>query len=101
VVPPSVCARVIREANDYVSNLNAGVWGSVRQSSVKTTDVAIEDIPVLRGWLRDLCERKLWGIVEDRYPRLRDGMVVRGEDGGSRMRLHDAFIVRYDENDGR
>ena len=29
-----------------------GKWGTVRVSSVKTTDVAVEDIPRLRPWLR-------------------------------------------------
>ena len=40
-----------------------GVWGTVRQSSVKTTDVAVEDIPALRPWLRALLHTRLFPMV--------------------------------------
>jgi hypothetical protein len=68
----------------------------VRTSSVKTTDVAVEDIPRLRPWLRTLLESRLWPMLGAAYPVLADGSGLRdGSTGEWRLRLHDAFIVRY------
>lgn len=59
----------------------------------------MEDIPSLRPWLRELLRTKLYPLVAAAYPKLADGSTV-GELG-SRMRVHDAFIVRYDaDGDG-
>ena len=71
-----------------------GGWGTVRCSSVPTTDVAVEDIPVLRSWLRVLLATRLRPMLAACYPRLADGSTLGAR--GERLRVHDAFIVRYD-----
>lgn len=50
-------------ACSYHQEKLGGVWGTVRQSSVKTTDVAVEDIPKLRPWLRTLLHTRLFPMV--------------------------------------
>ena len=73
----------------------------MRKASVPTTDVAVEDVPRLRPWLRALTRRCLWPLLREAFPKLADGTTtVNKATGESRMRLHDAFIVRYDANDG-
>jgi hypothetical protein len=91
------CKRILEEVENYHVNEKNGKWGTVRTSSVKTTDVAVEDIPVLRPWLRCLTETRLWPMLHAAYPVLADGTKLFNENTGEwRIRLHDAFIVRYD-----
>jgi len=93
------CKRVLEEVDSFHDEFREGKWGTVRHSSVKTTDVAVEDIPALRPWLRDLLRTRLYPLVAAAYPQLADGSTPG--DGGNRIRVHDAFIVRYDaESDG-
>jgi hypothetical protein len=61
---------------------NGQQWGTVRHSSVKTTDVAVEDIPALRLWLRDLLRTRIYPLVAAAYPQLADGSTTG--DMGSR-----------------
>ena len=49
----------------------------VRDSSVVTTDVAVEEIPALRPWLRQLLATRLCPMIEACYPRLADGSRLR------------------------
>ena len=72
----------------------------VRDSSVVTTDVAVEDIPSLRPWLRQLLATRLCPMLEACYPLLADGSSLCDDHGRSRVRVHDAFIVRYDATAG-
>jgi len=93
------CKEVLRCVEAFHRDFRGGQWGTVRHSSVKTTDVAVEDIPALRPWLRDLLRTRLYPLVAAAYPQLADGSTPG--DLGNRMRVHDAFIVRYDaECDG-
>ena len=93
------CKRVLEEVDAFHRDFRDGKWGTVRHSSVVTTDVAVEDIPSLRPWLRDLLRTRLFPLVAASYPTLADGTTAGNL--GSRMRVHDAFIVRYDaESDG-
>ena len=48
------CGRVLEHVQQYIQEELGGVWSTVRKSSVPTTDVAVEDIPALRPWLREL-----------------------------------------------
>eukprot|EP00584_Thalassiosira_punctigera_P010301 CAMPEP_0172546906 /NCGR_PEP_ID=MMETSP1067-20121228/16568_1 /TAXON_ID=265564 ORGANISM="Thalassiosira punctigera, Strain Tpunct2005C2" /NCGR_SAMPLE_ID=MMETSP1067 /ASSEMBLY_ACC=CAM_ASM_000444 /LENGTH=548 /DNA_ID=CAMNT_0013333905 /DNA_START=75 /DNA_END=1718 /DNA_ORIENTATION=+ len=99
VLTPQECKLVLEEVHSFHNKFRKGKWGTVRHSSVKTTDVAVEDIPTLRPWLRDLLRTRLFPLVAAAYPQLADGSTPG--DMGDRMRVHDAFIVRYDaENDG-
>ena len=51
-----------------------------------------KDIPALRPWLRDLLKTRLYPLVAVAYPELADGSTL----DANRIRVHDAFIVRYD-----
>jgi len=99
VLTEEECKEVLGCVEAFHQDFRGGQWGTVRHSSVKTTDVAVEDIPALRPWLRDLLRTRLYPLLAVAYPRLADGSTP-GELG-NRMRVHDAFIVRYDaECDG-
>jgi len=99
VLTPDECKQVLNEVEAFHKDFRGGKWGTVRHSSVKTTDVAVEDIPALRPWLRDLLKTRLYPLVAAAYPTLADGSTPG--DMGNRMRVHDAFIVRYDaDKDG-
>ena len=100
LLTPLECSRVLSLVDSYVSLQLNGNWGTVRSSSVPTTDVAVEDVPELRPWLRTLLESRLFPLASAAYPLLADGStLVDSSTGLSRLRLHDAFIVRYDEKD--
>ena len=88
------CQWVTQQVEDFHTEHRHGKWGTVRHSSVKTTDVAVEDIPILRPWLRTLLKEKLYPLLAAAFPRLADGSTIGPR--GERMRVHDAFIVRYD-----
>lgn len=106
----SECEAVIRAVDSYVETTLGGKWGTVRRSSVKTTDVAVEDVPALRPWLRSLLSSRIFPMLASCFPRLADGgdmgrAHVSPDDGtivlsGHRLRVHDAFIVRYDARPG-
>ena len=96
----SECENVIKVVEEYHVSQLQGVWGTVRESSVKTTDVAVEDIPRLRPWLRCLLHTRIYPLLDAAYPRLADGSSIYDKDDGTcRMRVHDAFIVRYSSQD--
>lgn len=96
LMSPKECSAVLKIVDDYhTQNLN-GVWGTVRQSSVKTTDVAVEDIIPLRPWLLALMHSKIFPLLAVAFPKLADFSNLLNSDGTSRLKVHDAFIVRYD-----
>ena len=94
------CSNVCKIAEEHVRKHLGGEWGTVRSSSVKTTDIAVEDIPALRPWLKALMKRCLYPMLAETFPVLADGTTIIDANGKSRMRLHDAFIVRYDTSFG-
>lgn len=98
VLTAQECQHVIDVVNHYHDALHGGVWGTVRHSSVKTTDVAVESIPILREWLLELMYTRLHSMLGALFPRLADGTTLYDEHAPekSRIRIHDAFIVRYD-----
>ena len=141
LLSPAECSSVLRIVDQHHTQNLGGKWGTVRHSSVKTTDVAVEDIPALRPWLLALLHSKIFPLLSVAFPTLADGSTlvdtaattaattgttataatgtaaatttatVPTTDSGtatgaatmpavSRLRVHDAFIVRYDaEND--
>jgi hypothetical protein len=141
LLSPAECSSVLRIVDQHHTQNLGGKWGTVRHSSVKTTDVAVEDIPALRPWLLALLHSKIFPLLSVAFPTLADGSTLvdtaattaTTTDTGtaaattgttaatgtaaattakcaatttatvpavSRLRVHDAFIVRYDaEND--
>ena len=94
MLQPDECAGVVAAVDAHVASALGGVWGTVRSSSVPTTDIAVEDVPTLVPWLRRLLVGRVFPFLRECFPRLADGTTLG--DGGSRLRVHDAFIVRYD-----
>ena len=91
------CRNIINYVNKYHQTHYNGIWGTVRQSNVKTTDVAVESIPLLRNWLITLLHSKIFPLLSMAFPVLSDGSVLFDPiTGDCRVRVHDAFIVRYD-----
>jgi hypothetical protein len=121
LLSPEECSSVLRIVDQHHTQNLGGKWGTVRHSSVKTTDVAVEDIPALRPWLLALLHSKIFPLLSVAFPKLADGTSLLDLDlnldpaadtntdtdtvsgnvpAASRLRVHDAFIVRYDaEND--
>ena len=100
LMSPKECSSVIDIVEEYHKNVLGGKWGTVRKSSVKTTDVAVEDIPVLRPWLLALLHTKLFPLLSLAFPILADGSTLYDTESKlCRLRVHDAFIVRYDAVD--
>jgi hypothetical protein len=98
VLTPQECASVVEKVNRHHEDSCGGAWGTVRHSSVKTTDVAVESVPLLREWLLALMHTKVHNMLSFLFPVLADGSTLYASEvpGHSRIRIHDAFIVRYD-----
>ena len=58
------CEKTLKIVKHYIETVNNGDWGTVRSATVKTTDVAVEDIPELRPWLRILLRDKIYPLCE-------------------------------------
>ncbi|ETV97571.1 hypothetical protein, variant [Aphanomyces invadans] len=94
------CANVVDIVHAFHRETLDGRWGTVRHSSVKTTDVAVEDIPSLRPWLKVLLQSRVYPFLHACFPSLADHTTMMDPvTMQSRCRVHDAFIVRYDEVD--
>ena len=90
------CDAVCAEVEAHVNADRGGVWPTVRRSSVPTTDCAVEDVPTLRPWLRALLATRLFPMLAGCFPLLAGGRPLLPDD----LRVHDAFIVRYDARAG-
>jgi hypothetical protein len=86
---PDECHRVVEEVERYHTEELGGKWSTVRDSSVKTTDVAVEDIPVLRLWLLALLQSRLYPVIDTLFPLLGDGTTIAPRSaGGWWLELH-------------
>jgi hypothetical protein len=98
LLTPQECASVVEIVNRHHEESCGGAWGTVRHSSVKTTDVAVESVPLLREWLLALMHTRMHRMLSFLFPVLADGSTMYASETPehSRIRIHDAFIVRYD-----
>ncbi|KNC81384.1 hypothetical protein SARC_06289 [Sphaeroforma arctica JP610] len=96
IIPEDERQMVLDACEQFAAD-NGGGWGTVRHCSVPTTDVAVEDIPILRPWLRTLMRKCLAPMLRACFPLLADGTDLGPR--GDRVRIHDAFVVRYDAAD--
>ena len=90
------CKAVLNEVDKYIQSKKNGRWSTVRRSHIPTTDCAVEDIPSLIPWLRKLLDTRIYPLIEVCFPLLADGTQTKA----NRIRVHDAFIVRYDSDLG-
>ena len=88
-ISPSACSSWIKTAEAHATN--RGGWDTDRHKSVATTDLPIHEIPsVLREW--NLIFGQIIGpFIQERFR----------VDGDTNLRVHDAFIVKYDASDGQ
>jgi len=92
----SECDNICHVVDAHISRNFSGVWPTVRKSSVPTTDIAVEDVPELVPWLRALLGSRIFPLLCVCFPRLADESLLTAD----RIRIHDAFIVRYDSHLG-
>ena len=65
-----------------------GGWLSARHAQAATTDLAVKDVPELLAWFNVRLEDTLFPMLQRRFP----DKIARA----SQIRVHDAFIVKYD-----
>ena len=78
IITPSERASILQILSTHITSTLSGSWSTVRSSSVPTTDVAVEDVPPLRNWLRALLEERLWPILDVAFPYLVDSTTLTG-----------------------
>ena len=76
------CAAAIDAAERHATQ--GGGWTTVRHHSVPTTDVPIYEVPELLAWFNAAMARRLGPMLARSF-----GVC------SSRLRVHDAFLVRY------
>ena len=91
IIDPSECAWAIEAAEAHAA-ANGG-WMSDRHASAPTTDMAIKDVPLLLEWFNEKLETTLFPMLASRFPDF-----ISNPD---HIRVHDAFIVRYDASGQR
>ena len=80
---PSECAEAIQFAEDHAAA--HGGWTTTRHHAVPTTDVPLHEIPTLLRWFNDALASRLSPMLSAVFRVSRQ-----------RIRVHDAFLVRYD-----
>lgn len=73
VLTAAECAEVLKAVYVYHEMHCGNVWSTVRHSSVKTTDVAVEDIAILQDWLLVLMHSRICPLIDAAFPKLIDG----------------------------
>ena len=91
IIAPDECAKAIQIAEDWAA-ANGG-WLSNRHASAPTTDMAIKDVPPLLEWFNERLEKSLFPMLCQRFP---DQI-----DHPDQIRVHDAFIVKYEFGEGK
>ena len=91
IIDPAECAWAIETAEAHAA-ANGG-WMCDRHASAPTTDMAVKDIPPLLEWFNEKLETTLFPMLAGRFPDF-----IKDPDD---IRVHDAFIVRYDASGQR
>lgn len=74
------CAAAIRAAEEHASR--SGGWTTARHHAVPTTDVPVHDVPDLLIWFNEAMACRLGPLLACYF-------------GAARVRVHDAFLVKY------
>lgn len=97
VTPPlmseSQCAAIIAAAEESAEA--RGGWTTSRHYGVPTTDVPVADVPAALAAFRECWARSLAPALAGLFPDAVEGAPA------SRLRVHDAFVVRYDSAERR
>jgi len=94
IISPNECKEVIAWAEEAAKTRKEG-WTTSRHYAVSTTDIPIHEVPMILDWFNRILAQKLCPLLAVQF----------GEDNvgknGSSIHIHDAFVVRYDANDGQ
>ena len=74
---------------------DTGGWTTGRHYAVPTTDLPVHAHPALLRWFRGVVRDRLGGLLAAQF-----GAAAVG-DGGSRVRIFDAFVVKYCASGGQ
>jgi len=77
------CAEAIRFGDEYAAA--SGGWTTTRHHAVPTTDLPVHEVPPLLAWFRRAMASRLAPMLAHHF-----GVAA------SAVRVHDAFLVRYD-----
>jgi hypothetical protein len=78
------CARAVAAAEETAACM--GGWATQRHYAVPTTDIPLHEVPSLQAWFNEALRGVIAPLLVAAYPEI-------GAPG--RVRVHDAFIVRY------
>ena len=82
------CATIISACEAHAAAM--GGWSTRRHTTVPTTDMEVRAVETARGIFNAACERGLFPFLERAYGRTALGAT------SDRLRVSDAFVVRYD-----
>ena len=87
-IPRDECAAAIEICERRAAEL--GGWLTARHAEAATTDMNVKDVPELLAWFNERLRDTLFPMLADRFPEK-----IPSADA---IRVHDAFVVKYDEN---
>lgn len=82
------CTRIIDLAEARAAQGNG--WTTARHYSVPTTDLPLDSIPEALSIFNAAMKRSINAMLLEQFPQL--------VNGRTRVAVHDAFVVRYDEH---
>jgi hypothetical protein len=85
------CRQMVQVAETFHEKRDDINWTSSRHYAVPTTDIAIYQIPELLSWFNIQLERIIFPAMEANFDI----------DSCSRLRIFDAFLVKYDASTGQ
>ena len=85
VITPEECRGAVEMAEAHAAEF--GGWSTQRHYAVPTTDLPVHQIGALLPWFNSIMKHKLVPMLARLYPRA----VQR-----DKLRVHDAFLVKYD-----
>jgi hypothetical protein len=92
LMTPSECNDIIDWAE--LAGKNSG-WTTSRHYAVPTTDIPIHEVPRIINWFNKLLRNRLLLLLARQFGEKEVGV------DGSRVYIHDAFVVRYDSEKQR
>merc|ERR1719453_846787 len=84
VFTPEECLAAVESAEAHADV--RGGWSTQRHYAVPTTDIPMFEIPEVLAWFNGALESRLLPMLASLYPGARS----------NELRVHDAFLVRYD-----
>jgi len=93
---PRDCRAVIAEAEARAAG--CGGWGTLRHVTVPTTDIPLLALPAALRLFNDAMRDAIAPAAAAAFPRR---LAAAAGGGRARLRVHDAFVVRYEAEGGQ